>query len=449
MKIGSIVLCAGASKRMKSDKSKMLQDLCGRPLSFFAVQNALSLSDYSAVIVVGHQADLVKSSLDNLFSNLTFAYQKVQSGTADAVKIGLESLHQDCDTVIVLYGDTPLLTQSSLNKLVELHKNNQSKVTLLSAVTDNPYGYGRIVRNEQGLITAIVEEKEACITQKNITEINSGIYVFDVAFLRNQLADLDSNDGEYYLTDVVKKSFLDGHVVNSLLMPYEQMQGVNDFIQLSQARLAMRQRIINKHLDNGVDIIDPQNTYIDEAVQIGSNCVIYPAVHLYGNSQLHTGCIVEAGCIIKNSVIHQNTHVAAYSVIEQSVIEEACTIGPFARLRPQTHLATNVKIGNFVEVKKSFIDQGTKANHLAYIGDAYIGKNCNIAAGAITCNFDGLNKHKTNIKDNVFVGSNVTLIAPITIEKNSYLAASSCITDDVKENSLSIARAHQVNKIRK
>ena len=449
MKIGSIVLCAGASKRMKSDKSKMLQDLSGYPLSFFAVRHAVELSDCAPVVVVGHQSDLVKESLNNLLPNLIFAHQKQQNGTASAVQVGLEKLPKSCDTVLVLYGDTPLLQKSSLQELINLHVSNNSSVTLLSSIANNPYGYGRIVRDEKGFITSIVEEKEATFYEKKINEINSGIYVFNVSWLTKQLSNLNSSNEEYYLTDVVKKAFLAGDTIGNNLSPYEEIQGVNDFLQLSQARLSMNNHIINKHLSNGVDIIDINNTYIHESVNIAANSIIYPGVQLLGNTVIGANCVIEAGCIIKNSIIHEQNHIKPYCVLDEVVIEKSCSIGPFAHLRPQTHLASLVKIGNFVEVKKSFINKASKANHLAYIGDAHIGENCNIGAGAITCNYDGQNKHETHIKNNVFIGSNATLIAPIVIKENSYVAASSCITDDVDKDCLAIARSRQINKLRK
>ncbi len=452
MKVGSIVLCAGASSRMKSEKSKMLQTLSGKPLCYFSINNALSLSDYQPIVVIGHQGQEVQNELTNFFGkNIDFATQKVLDGTASAVKTGLSKLANDCESVLVIYGDTPLLTKNSLERLINLQKRSHVPIAMLSTTTDTPSGYGRIIRNQQEQVTHIIEEKDASLSQKEVKEINPGIYVFDAKFLKETIVNLNNNNAskEYYLTDIIKSYVSSGSgfgPIETLDVPYEEVLGVNDYVQLSLASKIMNNRILTKHMLQGVNIIDANNTYIEDSVRIASDVTIYPNTHLRGATHIAAGVVIENGSIISDSSIEAKAHIYAYSVLEQAHIGTNSQVGPFARLRPQTHLESFVKIGNFVEVKKSIIKENSKVNHLAYIGDSEIGKSCNIGAGVVTCNFDGQNKHTTTILDNSFVGSNATLIAPLIIGKNSYIAGGSTITHEVPTESLAFGRARQVIK---
>jgi bifunctional UDP-N-acetylglucosamine pyrophosphorylase/glucosamine-1-phosphate N-acetyltransferase len=452
MKVGSIILCAGASSRMKSEKSKMLQPLSGKPLCYFSINNALSLSDRPPIVVIGHQGQEVQNEIIKFFGDgVDFATQKILDGTASAVKTGLTKLSNDCESVLVIYGDTPLITKNSLERLINLQKRSHVPIAMLSTTTDNPSGYGRIIRNQQEQVTHIIEEKDASLSQKEIKEINPGIYVFDAKFLKEIIVKLSNNNAskEYYLTDIIKSYVALGSSfgpIETLDVPYEEVLGVNDYVQLSLASKIMNNRILTKHMLQGVNIIDANNTYIEDNVVIESDVTIYPNVFLKGNTKITKGVVIENGSIISDSIIENNAHVYAYSVIDQAYIGKSSQVGPFARLRPQATLENFVKVGNFVEVKKSIIKENSKVNHVAYIGDSEIGKNCNIGAGVVICNFDGQNKHNTTILDNSFVGSNSTLIAPLIIGKNSYIAGGSTITHEVPTETLAFGRARQVIK---
>jgi len=452
MKVGSIVLCAGASSRMKSEKSKMLQNLCGKALCYFSINNALSLSSYKPIVVIGHQGLEVQDELTNFFGDsIEFATQKILDGTASAVKTGLSKLSDDCESVLVIYGDTPLITKSSLERLINLQRRSHVPIAMLSTTTDNPSGYGRIIRNFQEQVTHIIEEKDASLSQKEVKEINPGIYVFDAKFLKENIVKLNNNNAtkEYYLTDIIKSYVTSGSgfgPIETLEVPYEEVLGVNDYVQLSLASKIMNNRILTKHMLQGVNIIDANNTYIDDCVSIAHDVTIYPNTSLRGATHIAAGVVIENGSIISDSIIEAKAHIYAYSIIEQAHVGTNSQVGPFARLRPQTHLESFVKVGNFVEVKKSKIKENSKVNHLAYIGNTEIGKNCNIGAGVVTCNFDGQNKHATTILDNSFVGSNATLIAPLIVGKNSYIAGGSTVTHEVPSESLAFGRARQVIK---
>lgn len=454
VKIASIILCAGASKRLKSAKSKILHEVCGRPVGYWPIKNALLATKNKALVVINPDATEIKSTLDAYFpSDLTFAYQEQPNGTAQAVKAALSYLEPQCSSVLVLCGDTPLITTESLTKLITIQHTTHVPIALLTSHVEQPQGYGRIIRNEAQQIIKIVEESEATSLEKEIGEVNVGVYVFDANFLRENINILNNSNTkkEYYITDLIGL-YLNQHQslgpVQSIEIPPEQMLGVNNRVQLAQVQQVMNRRIVNYWMHEGVSIIDPNNTYIEDGVKLEQDVVLYPGVNLRGNSWVKQSARIENGSIIINSVIDKDAQVLAYSWCEEAYIGERAQIGPFARLRAQTHLESDVKIGNFVEIKKSRLKSGTKAAHLSYIGDADIGAHCNVGAGAVLCNYDGEHKHQTLIGDNVFVGSNTTLVAPVTLSTNSYIAAGSVITKDVPENNLAIGRSHQVHKTR-
>ncbi len=452
MKTGSIILCAGVGTRMKSAKSKLLHELLGKPLCYWPIKNALALSSTKPIVVLSHQAKEVEEVLRFYFHDtLVFAYQESPNGTGGAVKAAIKNLDPECTNVVVLYGDSPLLKKESLANLIARQRSTTTAVALLSSLAPNPTGYGRIVRARDQEISAIVEEQNASSLEKTITEVNAGTYVFDADFLRNNIDKITNNNvkKEYYITDLVHLYMKDGAKlgpVASLSVPYEEMHGVNDRCQLAYAENILRHRLLVDWMLEGVTIIDPQSTIIEESVRLAKDVVIYPGVHLRGKTHIGEATIIENGCVIKDTVIEKNAHILPYSCCDQAYIGENTEVGPFARLRPEARLENNVKVGNFVEVKRARLKKGVKAGHLAYIGDAEIGENSNIGAGTITCNYDGKNKHRTLIGDGCFIGSNSTLIAPLAIGHHAYVAGGSTITDEVPSKSLAIGRSRQVNK---
>ena len=453
MKLASIVLCAGVGSRLKSAKSKILHELCGRPMGYWPIKNAVEISS-ETIVVVGHQALEHERVLGSYFSNnIKFAHQKQPDGTAQAVKAALKLLDPSFTSILVLCGDTALLKKESLQKLITIQSRSHVPIALLTAHAADPRGYGRIIRNDFEHITKIIEDKEATGLEKEIREVNTGVYVFDADFLRANIDKINNNNAkhEYYLTDLIELYLNKGPKhgpVESFEINFEEMLGVNDRAQLAHVQSVLNQRLLNYWMLEGVTVIDPASTHIEEGVSLAKDCVIYPGVHLRGSTHIGEGAVVENGSIIIDTIIEKHAHILPYTWCERAHIGENTQVGPFARLRAGTHLEKDVKIGNFVEIKQSHLKSGTKASHLAYIGDTELGENCNVGAGAITCNYDGEQKHKTLISDHVFIGSNATLIAPLAIGKESYIAGGSVISQDVPSNNLAIGRAHQVNKPR-
>lgn len=423
-------------------------------MAYWPIKIALETTSTKPIVVVGHQAELAEDKLRSYFhDDIRFALQKKPDGTGGAVKAALPYLDPDCTSVVVLCGDTPLLKKESLEGLITIQKKSHVPIALLSSCADEQTNYGRIVRNRDQQIIKIIEDREANQLEKEIKEINSGIYVFDVEFLRNNIDKINNNNSknEYYLTDLVHLYCAEGPKlgpVQSVEIPYDEMRGINDRRQLAYAQHIINRRLLDKWMLEGVTILDPNTTYIEMSVRLSKDVVIYPGVHLRGETHIGEGCIIENGAIIKDTVIEKNAHVLPYSWCDQAYIGERSEVGPFARLRPDARLESDVKIGNFVEVKRSRIKSGTKAGHLAYLGDSEIGENCNIGAGTITCNYDGQNKHRTVIGEGSFIGSNSTLIAPLSIGTNAYIAGASVINKEVPNDTLALGRAHQINKPR-
>ena len=442
-----VVLAAGKGTRMKSAVPKVLHAAAGRSLIEYALLAAASLSPASIVIVVGYQADQLKGALANR-PGLSFAVQEPQLGTGHALLQAEPLLRNARGTLVLLSGDVPLLGAKTLAALVHLHQSRQAAATVLTAVVPAPDGYGRIVRHGNQ-IAAIVEHRDASPSQREIREINSGVYAFDIAPLFGALRDIGSSNaqGEHYLPDLVKIYRARGLTVETLrLDDPREILGVNSRKELADVASILRAAKNDALMAAGVTIVDPATAYIGPDVTIGADTVIQPGVHLEGTTRIGVGCQISAGVRIVNSVVDDGAVIKNFCVILDSHISSGAQIGPFAHLRPQSDVGEDARVGNFVELKKTRLGRGSKANHLSYLGDATIGDKVNIGAGTITCNYDGTAKHTTVIEDGAFIGSDSQLIAPVRVGKGAYIAAGSSITQDVPADALAIARGKQINK---
>ncbi len=430
---------------MKSALSKVLHPICGQPMLQYPLQAAIGAGFDQLRAVVGHQADDVKQAFAG--AEVEWVVQAEQLGTGHALLCAAESLNGFSGTLLLLCGDVPLLRSETLQQLQQYHAQQQAAVTVLTADMPNPTGYGRIIRDGEQVLR-IVEEKDADAQEKQISEINTGTYLFDAEFVFNALKTLktDNAQGEYLLTDVVAVAVAAGKKTRAICVsdPTEVM-GINDRCQLAEAEALMRWRINTELMRGGVTMIDPTTVYVDATVEIGADTVLQPNIQLRGTTKIAANCTVETGVVVSDSMVAAGSHLKAGSVIEESEVGPACKIGPMAHLRPGTVLAGNNKIGNFVETKKARLAEGSQSSHLTYIGDAEVGRNVNFGCGTITCNFDGANKHLTTIEDDVFIGSDVQLVAPVTVGRNSLIAAGSTVTKDVPADSLAISRSEQKN----
>ena len=444
-KLAVVILAAGQGTRMKSDIPKVLHAVGGKPMLSQVVQCARALDAQPIIPVIGHGAELVRSTLCN--EELTFVLQEQQLGTGHALQCAEVALNGFAGDLLLLCGDVPLLREVTLRSLVEHHQKTNASVTILTAEMDDPTGYGRILRGPNG-VELIVEEKDATDAQRQVREINTGIYLFRAPQVFALLRQLDNRNaqGEYYLTDVVAATRLAGERVEALLVAdAQETTGINDRVQLAEADGILRGRINAAHQRAGVTLVDPAATYIGPDVVIGPDTLVHPGVHLRGRTTIGRACEIEPGVVITDCTIGDRVHLKPGSVLSESTIGNTCAVGPMAHLRPGTVLTGNNKIGNFVETKKAVIGEKSQASHLTYIGDATLGKNVNIGCGTITCNYDGVNKHQTTIEDDVFVGSDTQFIAPVTIGRGSLIAAGSTITKDVPPDALAISRAEQKN----
>ena len=445
----SIILAAGEGTRMKSDTPKTLHKVCGKEMIKYVVEAAQNSGIEKNIVVLGHGKEKVGHNIKD--SGVITVEQPIGDGapygTGYAVMVAGKYINDD-DTVVILCGDGPLIRKETLKSFIKYHVENNYAASIMTSFIDNPKGYGRILRNADSSIGNIIEEKDASEEIKRVKEINTGILCFHGKQLKYALEkiDTDNSQNEYYLTDTVKVLNKEGLKVGGwILEDATDIKAVNDRVQLAEVTKIMQERINRRHMVSGVTIIDPENTYIDDSVVIGNDTVIYPGTFLEERTTIGSHCMIGPNTRIINSAVKNNVTVESSKVIEAS-IDEGTTVGPFAYLRPGTVLGKNVKIGDFVEVKKSTIGDNSKSSHLSYIGDAEIGKNVNIGCGVVFVNYDGKNKNKTTVGDGAFVGSNSNLVAPVNIEQGGYVACGSTITDDVGEGDLAIARSKQVNK---
>jgi bifunctional UDP-N-acetylglucosamine pyrophosphorylase/glucosamine-1-phosphate N-acetyltransferase len=451
--IAAVVLAAGQGTRMKSAVPKVLHPVGGLPLAAHPIRLALGLDAAPVVVVVGHQAERVERTLGAAFpGRVRFALQAEQLGTGHAVQCALPALEGFDGVVVILAGDVPLLRRATVERLLAALDGDAERRPVVAAATmilDDPTGYGRIVRDAAGRLTGIVEHKDATPEQRAIRETNAGIYAVDAAFLRAALARLrnDNAQREYYLTDVVAFAAADPRGAAAVVVddPWE-VAGANDRAQLADLDRALRRRTNRAHMLAGVTMIDPDSTYVGLDVELAPDVTLGPGVHLRGKTRVARGATIDAGAILTDVEVGEDVEIRAYSVLDDARVERAAIIGPFSRLRPGAEIGPEAHVGNFVEIKKATLGPGAKANHLAYVGDARVGARANVGAGTITCNYDGYGKYLTDIGDDVFVGSNSTLVAPVKLGDRAYVAAGSTITDPVEADALALGRARQVDK---
>ncbi|OGS38291.1 MAG: UDP-N-acetylglucosamine diphosphorylase/glucosamine-1-phosphate N-acetyltransferase [Elusimicrobia bacterium RIFOXYD2_FULL_34_30] len=444
--IVAIILAAGEGTRFKSEIPKVLHYVFGKTIIERVLEKVKD--DFSKIlIVVGHKSELVKGAVKN--KKVVFIEQIKRLGSGDAVKQAEKALRNFDGNVLILSGDVPLLKKETIKKLINIHIKEKATCTLLTCEFTNPFGYGRIIR-DGNIVKSIIEEKDATNEIRKIKEINTGIYVFSSRELFKALKRVKSNNKkkEYYLTDVI--SILSND--NKRICAYktdnpEEVMGINNRSELAFVDNLLKKQTLNNLMLSGVSVIDPITTYIDESVIIEKDTVIMPSTIIKGKTIIKSNCVIGPFCFIEDCLIDSNVEIKV-SYAQGAKIDKDSQIGPFSHLRKDSIIAQKVKIGNFSEIKKSYIGENTKIQHLSYIGDSHLGKNINIGAGTITCNYDGKLKHKTEISDNTFVGSNTNFVAPVKIGKDAVIAAGSTITDDVPEKALAIARARQINKKR-
>lgn len=443
MGLKTLILAAGKGTRMKSELPKVLHRVNGKPMLHKILEVVNTLNPEENILIVGYQKEEILKSLPGI----CYVVQEEQLGTGHAILQAKDVLKDYSGDIMVLYGDTPLLRQETLESLYEYHKEHKASTTVLTAVYENPFGYGRIIKQD-GNVLGIVEEKEANEEQKRIREVNAGVYCFDSQSLWQALSKInnDNEKGEYYLTDVLAIQAREGKTVLSYqLKDAQEILGVNSKVELAEASKVLRDRKNKELMEEGVILLDPSVTYVEEDVIIGQDTVLAPTVVLEGKTVVGKSCKILGNTHIVDSVIGDYVVIES-SVIEESVVEDEVTMGPFAHLRPKAHLKKKVHIGNFVEVKKSVLEEGVKAGHLTYLGDAHVGERTNIGAGTITCNYDGIHKFPTEIGKDVFIGSDTMLVAPVKIGENALVGAGSVITKEVPENALAVSRSKQIIK---
>ncbi len=440
--VGAVVLAAGQGKRMCSELPKVLHHAVGVPLVCHVLDAVRGAGITEVVVVIGQGAELVKETLGPEYG---YAFQEKRLGTGDAVRQAMPYLTPECKEVLVLCGDTPLLKAETLVELIQKRRETGAAAAVLSGVLEEPTGYGRVLRDSNNMVEAIVEQSDATAEQELIREINTGSYIFAREALEETIYRLqpDNKQGEYYLTDCIHLIKEKDKPVTALIAPVEETAGINTRSQLAAAEKILRQRECERLMDQGVTIQDPDTTYIDKGVRVGQDSIIYPFTFLEGETVVGKGCTLGPGSRIHSALLGDDVSVQ-YSVITASIIGDQCQIGPYAHIRPGNHLADQVKVGGFVELKASVVGEGSKIPHLSYIGDTTVGSQVNIGAGTIVCNYDGLHKHKTLIEDQAFIGSNTNLVAPVQVGKGAVIGAGSTITRDVPADSLAVERAQQL-----
>ena len=443
MSLETLILAAGKGTRMKSKLPKVLHKVCGKPMLQHVIDAAKGAGSSREVVIIGSGAELVEQTI----SGVEFVLQKEQLGTGHAVLSAKKSFAESKGTILILCGDTPLLTSKLLKNFVAAHKSSHCAATVLTAAMPDPTGYGRIICEDDGTFKKIVEEKDATPEIKKIRETNAGCYCFDVEKLFNALDKIgnDNAQGEYYLPDVLTIFKNAGEKIGIFTAEYaDETIGINTRIQLVAADKSLRMRKERELMNNGVTIVDPNTTFIDTDVKIGQDTIIYPNTYLEGKTVIGEDCKIGPDVRFVNMTVGDNV-TAHFSYCHDAEIYNDVTLGPYVHIRPGTKISDGVKIGNFVEIKNSNIGEGSKLPHLQYIGDTDMGSGVNVGCGTVTCNYDGKQKFRTTIGDNAFIGCNSNLVAPITVEEGAYIAAGSTITKDVPKDNLAVARAHQTN----
>ncbi|MGA6826528.1 bifunctional UDP-N-acetylglucosamine diphosphorylase/glucosamine-1-phosphate N-acetyltransferase GlmU [Nitrospira sp. NS4] len=468
-RLGVVVMAAGRGTRMRSKQAKVLHRIAGRPMIRYALDLARRLAGHSVAVVVGHQADQVREVVESALAGqrdgapVHIVEQKQQLGTGHAVlqarPVFVSGRGKEPAAYLILNGDTPLLQEATVQELLRVHRSSGATVTMLTAMLEDPSGYGRVVRRTAGGaqsgapasadVLKIVEHRDATPEERAIREINVGTYVVDGGFLFAALEKVEPHNaqGEYYLTDIVDMAVKQGQRVSAMpLSDPDEGLGVNTRQQLAEAEAVIRQQIRGRWLEAGVTMVDPSSTWIEADVAIGKDTILYPNVTLEGRTVIGEDTTVYSGVRMTDCVVGNRVEILDHCVLREAQIDDEAHIGPFVHLRPGVLVRKNAKVGNFVEMKKTDLGEGAKANHLSYLGDATIGKGVNIGAGTITCNYDGTNKHRTVIGDHVFIGSDTQLVAPVTIGAGTVIAAGTTVTQDVPSDSLVIARVPQVNR---